>query len=203
MYPPEHTHVAIQNSPDNVSCHYIWPILRNSIPESIPSLSIHFSFIHRLIFLVFTISLSDSDDSWSADWDCLEFCDVLWFFWLRLRLLRARALLMVSKILTENRESCVNHDTRSYARQVCTHTNIGLCYLSAHRVILGQEVLLLLELLTWDRIEVNESRESCQKTVTNVTHFHTTFAENAREVVWKCVTFVTVFWPCVFLKPCR
>ena len=32
-----------------------------------------------------------------------------------------------------------------------------------------------------------------QKTVTNVTHFYTTFAENAREVVWKCVTFVTVF----------
>ena len=32
-----------------------------------------------------------------------------------------------------------------------------------------------------------------QKTVTNVTHFQTTFAENAREVVWKCVMFVTVF----------
>ena len=46
MCSPEHTHVAIQNSPDNVRFHYIWSIPRNSIPKSFPSLSIHFSFIH-------------------------------------------------------------------------------------------------------------------------------------------------------------
>ena len=51
---PEHTHVAIQNSPDNVSIHYVWSIPLNSIPKSFPSLSIHssFTFYQTVLMLV-------------------------------------------------------------------------------------------------------------------------------------------------------
>ena len=36
---------------------------------------------------------------------------------------------------------------------------------------------------------------SCQKTVTNVEHFLTTYLQHQAQVVRKCSTFVTVFWP--------
>ena len=50
---------------------------------------------------------------------------------------------------------------------------------------------------------VHKNREqvgfSCQKKVKNVTHLLTTLAENATEVMRKCVTFVSFSWPCMIL----
>ena len=48
----------------------------------------------------------------------------------------------------------------------------------------------------WGSNDKLRSCDQCQKKLTNVTQLLTTFAENATEVVRKCVTFVSFFWQC-------
>ena len=76
MYSPKHTHVTIQNSPDNVSFRYIWSIPLNSISKSFPSLSMPFS----LTFYQTVLMLDGVSSVLFVKWVCWWLVRVIMIF---------------------------------------------------------------------------------------------------------------------------
>ena len=78
MCSPQHTHVGIQNSPDDLSFHIIYSIPSISISKSFPSLSIHFPFTVHIRTHNASARILDGRRVWlvSVDW-----IDIRWWDW--------------------------------------------------------------------------------------------------------------------------
>ena len=184
MCSPEHTHVAIQNSPDNVSIHYVWSTPLNSIPKSFLSLSIHFSFtFYQTVLMLVGVS-----SVLFVKWVC---------WWLGRVIMIFHSIFPIDIIVDLCHFEPPNiqylHDPKMVMRpiiRIVRGNDFNLMPLIPNTIMMriaGRSVV-------WDRNNI-----SLQWTSDMCSVYSSWGLVNSGwrvRVVRRCVTFVSFFWPC-------